>query len=202
MNIQLALTATSLSICLFSGAAQAIQTVVTFEDINTVSTTSPLYAIGDVVDGYNGITGWSLVGQAWEALSGNLDGEIGTHFFYGSSGELSFDNAPVIFEGTYYKSYSADPVNPITSIELYYQGQLVHSILDPLAPLGLEWVASGYSGLVDKIYIRGGGEGFSIDNLTYSTAAVPEAETWVMLLAGLGLVGMMANRKRVAQHLG
>lgn len=195
MNIQLTLTAASLSICLLSGVAQAAQTVVTFEDINTSPSNSPLYETGDIFDGYNGITGWNLVGQAWKY---DETGVIGEKYFYGSEGELSFDNAPVVFEGTYYKSYAADPVNPITSIELYYQGLLVHSVLDPRAPLGLAWVASGYSGLVDKLYIRGGGEGFSIDNLTYSTAAVPEPETYAMFLVGLGLVGFLKCRQRVA----
>ena len=90
-------------------------------------------------------------------LDGTDIGAIGMRSFYGSSGELSFDNAPVVFEGTYYKTYSADSTNPIASIELYYQGLLVHSILDPISPLGLVWVASGYSGLVDKIYLRGVG---------------------------------------------
>ena len=34
--------------------------------------------------------------------------------------------------------------------------------------------------------------------LTYAVAPVPEAETWAMLLAGLGLVGMIARRRKVA----
>jgi hypothetical protein len=199
MNIQLALTASILSIFLFSGTTQAAQTVATFEDIDTVSTTSPLYATGNVEDGYNGISGWDSIGQAWEYLDGTDNGAIGVRSFYGSTGELSFDNAPVVFEGTYYKAYSVDTENTLASIELYYQGLLVHSIFDdPNASMGMAWVASGYSGLVDAIYIRGGGEGFSIDNLTYSTAAVPEPETYAMFLAGLGLVGFLKRLQRVA----
>jgi len=34
--------------------------------------------------------------------------------------------------------------------------------------------------------------------LTYSVAAVPEAETYAMMLAGLGLVGFMVRRRRHA----
>lgn len=94
MNIQLALTASILSIFLLSGTTQAAQTVVTFEDIDTVSTTSPLYATGDVDDGYNGISGWDSIGQAWEYLDGTENGAIGVRSFYGSTGELRFDNAP------------------------------------------------------------------------------------------------------------
>jgi hypothetical protein len=61
------------------------------------------------------------------------------------------------------------------------------------------WVASGYSGLVDKVYIRGGLEGYSIDNLTYSVAAVPEPETYAMFLLGFGLIGLMHRRRGVAR---
>ena len=42
-------------------------------------------------------------------------------------------------------------------------------------------------------------EGFSTGSgAGYMTAAVPEPETWAMLLVGLGLIGMQANRRRVA----
>lgn len=202
MNIQLSPTATSLSISLLAGAAQAAQTVVTFEDINTVSTTSPLYAVGDIPYGYNGISGWENVGQAWEYLDTSFNaGQIGARFFYGSSGSLSFDNAPVVFEGTYFQSFARDTESTLPGIELYYQGVLVHSIADPLAPAGMVWVASGYSGLVDEITIRGGGEGFNIDNLTYSTAAVPEPEMYAMFLAGLGLLGLVRRRRHASQLL-
>lgn len=195
------LVASVLSACLTPGIAQSAQTVVTFEDVQTFPSSSPVYETGQVADGYGGISGWSLFGEAWKILDPAYgDGQIDTNFFYGSSGELIFDNAPVVLEGMYYKSYSADPVNPITSIELYYQGQLVHGILDPRAPLGMVWVASGYAGLVDKINIYGGGEGFSIDNLTYSTSPVPESKTYAMFLAGLGLIGLPRNRQRVASE--
>ena len=133
----------------------------------------------------------------WGYPAGEPNGAIGERWFYGSNGELRFDNAPVVFEGTYYQSYASDQNNPITSIELFYQGQLVHSILDPIASTNLVWVASGYSGLVDKIYLHGGGEGFSIDNLTYSIAAVPEPSSYMLFLSGLSILGFIRRKNRL-----
>ena len=39
---------------------------------------------------------------------------------------------------------------------------------------------------------------FSIDNLTWQTAAVPEPSTYAMLFAGLGVVGWAARRRQHA----
>jgi hypothetical protein len=98
MNFQSAIAASCLSIFLLSSPAQAAQTIVTFEDVATSATSSPLYATGDVADGYKGISGWGAAGQVWEFLDGTDFGEIGARFFYGTSGELRFDLAPVVFE--------------------------------------------------------------------------------------------------------
>ena len=37
-----------------------------------------------------------------------------------------------------------------------------------------------------------------IDNITITSAAIPEPATWAMLLAGFGMVGFAARRRRVA----
>ncbi len=164
-------------------------TVVTFEDIDPAS----------LVDGYGGISGWNAAGSI---QSGTGEG-VGDYLFYGMDGEIRFDNAPVIFQGTYYKAYATDPdAPPITGIELFYHGTLVHSLLDPRAPLGLLWVASGYTGLVDKIFFRGGGEGFAIDNLTYTQAPsqVPTPGAIPLFLSGAGLIAAAKKRRKNTQN--
>lgn len=60
-------------------------------------------------------------------------------------------------------------------------------------------VTSDYRGPVDRIRFGAGSEGNQFDNLVYSTTApVPEPETYAMLLAGLGLMGIAVRRKRLA----
>jgi hypothetical protein len=174
---------------LLASAMPCYATVVTFEDI------SP----DDLADGYGGISGWTSAGSIF---SGTGEG-VGNYLFYGNEGEVRFDSAPVTFEGTYYKAYAIDTsAPPITGIELFYQGLLVHSILDPQAPLALEWVASGYTGLIDKIYFRGGGEGFAIDNLTYTqaTSPVPLPGAIPLFLSGAGLIAAARTRRKQTQQ--
>lgn len=157
---------------------QAAQTVVTFDDIFNIE------------DGYGGISGWGSTGQS-----------DSNNRFHGWGGELSFDNAPVVFHGTDYVAWGDSPF----SYSLFYQGQLAYSA--PLDALNQPcddsscslpyWLPSGYTGLVDKIqFYNVGSDGFLIDNLTYSVAAVPEPEAYALYLAGLSLVGFVAYRRR------
>ncbi|MGZ8251975.1 MAG: PEP-CTERM sorting domain-containing protein [Methylophilaceae bacterium] len=158
-------------------------TVVTFDDIG------PDY----LADGYGGVSGWTSIGQMQ-----NANGDTNWRF-WGYEGMISFDNAPVFFQGTLYESYAAPQDEPpITAIELYFHGALVHSIFDPRGPLGVEWLASGYTGLVDKIYFRGGLEGFVIDDLTYevsNVSPVPQPATWLMFTVGLAMLALARRRK-------
>lgn len=173
---------------LLSGASavHASQVVVTFENIDPSTG-------GQISDGYGGISGWESVGNLHDYPDAH-DPLLGNYQFHGWGGELSFDNAPVVFEGTYYNLWGGDS---LISYSLYYQDQLVYSApRDPnYQPIDSYWLASGYSGLVDKIYFYGSSDGFVIDNLTYSTtAAVPiPGAIW---LFGSGLVGLMLRSRQ------
>jgi hypothetical protein len=60
---------------------------------------------------------------------------------------------------------------------------------------------NGTSGLTNATVIKVNGAAFNLSStggLTYSVAAVPEADTWTMMLVGLGLMGFIARRRTAA----
>ncbi|MBD9358378.1 hypothetical protein [Methylomonas albis] len=176
---------------LSASEAYASQTVLTFENLND----------GDLVDGYGGISGWQAGGGLRDySIYPSHQPDMGDRYFAVSYGgaELSFDSAPVVFEGVHYNFVGFDSN---ISYELYYQNQLVYSALlvPEDQPPEVYWLASGYSGLIDKIYFHGTSDGVVIDNLTYSaTAPVPlPGAAW---LFGGGLVGLLARGRRRRNH--
>jgi len=191
MRIKLLLTSMVLAVS-FNTTAEAV--TVTFEDIATTPKISFPYEIGDVVEGYHDIHGWTAAGQVYSFPSGGYDSK----FFLGMGiGRLTFDNAPVIFEGTFFKSFASGQPS---FIDLFYQGKLVYSLLDSNTPTNnLVWIASGYSGFVDAIELYGG-QAWAIDDLTYSISAVPEPSAYIMFLIGLGL--LVSQRGRIRQMEG
>jgi len=151
----------------------------------------------DLVDGYGGISGWQAGGTLRDySIYPSHRPEMGDSYFSVSPGgaELSFDAAPVVFEGIHYNFVGFDSH---VSYDLYYQDRLVYSA--PLVPENqppeVYWLASGYSGLIDKIYFHGTSDGVVIDNLTYSTAA-PVPLPGAAWLFGVSLAGLFARTGR------
>ena len=94
----------------------------------------------------------------------------------------------------------------------YANGVEVNSTTISVNMTAQEYSFSGFQGL-DKFvittgndYVRaplavalsGDGQQWALGSVTITTAAVPEPETWAMLLAGLGVVGAVARRRRAA----
>ena len=140
------------------------------------------------------MTGWDSIGSVSDSGYGT---GIGNFYFHGFGGTLTFDNAPVVFDGMAYNIWAGSGTVP--TYDLFYKNQRVFdgSVDAGTQPFGLYWVTSGYSGPVDRIDFYGTSDGFAVDNFTYSTAPVPEPETWLMLLAGLGVLASYSQRKKV-----
>jgi len=72
-----------------------------------------------------------------------------------------------------------------------------------MTPFGYDLDGDGVVEFDNNAAVAGGANEYGLwtlqgSTLTYSVAAVPEAETYAMMLAGLGLVGFMVRRRRNA----
>jgi hypothetical protein len=175
-----------LTAAIFNGSvANAATTVVDFEGIFN----------WDLIDGYGGLSGWeSMAGQVSSYSEFEPHNpELGENRLHTRAGELTFDQGPVIFQGMYYNYWGFDTE---ISFSLFFQDQKVYS--SPLdaanQPSDIYWLASGYSGLVDKIQFHGqSSDGFIVDNLTYSAAPVPlPASAWLFIS---GLMALAVRRR-------
>ncbi len=188
MNIKItAITLAALAV--MAQPAAAAQVVVGFEDISFD---------WELVDGYGGISGWDW---SWQLSQGHSQA-IGNNLVHASAGSLYFDAAPVVFEGLYINYWVSNGI--VSPFSLLYQGSVVHSVFidSESQPFdSLYWLASGYTGPVDEIRFNyGSSDGFIVDNLTYSTLApVPEPAAYAQFAAGLGLLGLLAWRRRATR---
>jgi hypothetical protein len=168
-------------------APYASATVLTFDD---------LQADGLVPGNYGGLdwsaSTWFAFGteQApFAAHSGDYRATLGWDGNEGGS-SIRF-NAPAQFQGAYFSGFEGVEV----SFKLYLSDQLVgtSSILQTNGTA--TFLASGYSGIVDRITIASNDHAnFVMDDFTFSSA-VPEPQSTALILAGIAVVGATARRR-------
>jgi hypothetical protein len=150
---------------------------------------------GDFPDGF-----WQLPGvsTSTSAING-----------YGQNYEEIFFNGPVTFQSLTLSSFAV-PDNP-TSITVSALDTLTHTLqAQTLYPFGtvtfnqpntsaIEFV---FTGGTDAYYNDGRiAAWYTVSNVTYTVAAVPEPATWTMMILGFLGLGFMAYRRKNSMTL-
>jgi len=129
---------------------------------------------------------------------------------YGGWSDLHFDQ-PILAFGAWFTGMN--PTNrPYSSINVDASGlagygsySYVGNYLPPTTPGGaLQFIGFTSSQAFNRIIFSGAGccsSSFAIDNVVYSAALapVPEPETYALLLAGLGLMGAVARKRKMGK---
>lgn len=154
-------------------------------------------ADGQVPLNYGGLdwsaTGWTAFSTPFAPYTPHSGaGRVATGFLAADVASLIRFTAPASFDGAWFAGQSGAAL----SFDLYFQGQLVHSSvsLDPSATP--TFLASGYAGLIDSVVVKSANHGeFVMDDFSF-TAAVPEPQTYALMLVGLAGVAAIARRRQ------
>jgi hypothetical protein len=179
----------ALAVTVLTAAAvpAAMATVLSFDDV----------ADGVLPVSYGGLD-WSAAGWTafatpaapYTAHSGA--GRIATGFMADDASSMIRFAQTATFDGAYFAGLGG----AVLSFELYLGGQKVHSsaTLDPSATPS--FLASGYAGWVDGVRVKSANHGeFVMDDFSF-TQAVPEPQSYALLLAGLLAVGVATRRQQ------
>lgn len=104
---------------------------------------------------------------------------------------FSFTN-DVKFDGAWFAGATS------VSFQLYDNGNLVHTTSTIGTSSTPVFLSSGYGGSVDRVRVVGSNGNYVMDDVQF-TAAVPEPETYALMLAGLGMMGAIARRRKAKQ---
>jgi hypothetical protein len=173
------------ALALSAAAPIASADVLTFEDLSGNGVPVPA--------NYGGFS-WS----SWMQFSNPLDPytpHSGTRRIYSADNANSIVSATgFVLDGAYFSGFSDATVY----FQLYNSSSTLLWTSASLNPTSTPtFLSSGYSGLVEKVVVHSTGPTrFVMDDFTFHTAAIPEPETYVMLLAGLGLLGFAARRRK------
>ena len=200
----------AVAIMLTAGSVQAASVVNgSFEN----GTNAPGSGFNTLGAGDTSITGWTVggagidwIGTYWQASQGSRSLDLSAL----SAGSISQDVATVVgrhYRVTFDLAGNPDGSPPVKNLDVTVNGAALASYTfttnGTTSRPAMGWLTKGYDFVATSTNsnlkftsLANTPSGPALDNI--SLAAVPEASTWVMLIAGFGMVGIASRRRRSA----
>ena len=192
----------------FAPASHAAETLITFDDIPQAN-----YSSGDIPANYKNLSWTNLQYINPFHVSGWANSGAGTGIVSLSYDAISSPGIPVEIQSTtpftLNSAYFAANWNDGLSITVKGElaGAIVHTQTFTVDTTGstreffnwqnIDTVLITATGGTHNSSLGSSGTSFAMDNLIINSP-VPEPETYAMLLAGLGLVGFLARRRKIS----
>lgn len=180
---------------LATGAIHASAETLTFEGFSSMSS---------VPNGYGGLNWSNFSVNSPTSTSGYLNGIVsGTSVAYNSFANPASISSSTAF--TLNNAFFTGAWNNGLTIHVTGSGVTNYStdiVVNTTAPTNYVFNWTGLTSVNFSSFggtpagYSGSGAHFAMDNLTINVAAVPEPETYALLLAGLGIIGAAARRRK------
>ena len=204
------MTTTLLAASILASGAIAVQataatTVITFDEYaaqnNNGALPTNLYAaLGVTFSSSDDGSTWGGIG-AGDPGNWGVNGTNGTNF-QGFNGEsyaetLTFTSVMSLFQVDATRTGGSS--NGVVTISAFLNGVAAGSTLATLGNIN-SWSTLSFAGGFNSLSIAGTGSGFhpfALDNVRFTTAAVPEPATWGLMVLGFGMIGAAARSRKV-----
>ena len=206
MKIAKLIQAAAVSALCVTGAASAATNLITNGDFETYTVGVPNGGFTTVGAGSNAITGWTVAGASVDLIKNNYGSVNGTSIdMLGTPGPGSVAQqfsyaANTTYTLTFDLSRNPGAGASYTGIDVSVNGSHTSFIgTSPTSPYSLTFTTGASAGSQWLTFSSVGGDVYSgavLDNVAIK--AVPEPETYAMMLGGLGLLGFMARRRKAA----